>query len=103
MGANRARSSSAKSCLLGPRRALARKWFSSFGTSVDIGGEGNIGQRFSVTRIGESLLVSAGFSVDAARDNVGVSFAVEPRFLAKSKLGRGGGARVPVAGAFGLE
>jgi len=82
---------------------MSPKWVSSFGTSVDLGGEGNIGQRFSITQIGESLLISAGFTVNAARDNVGVSLAIEPRFLPKNRLGRVGGARIPVAGALGLE
>lgn len=82
---------------------MSPKWISSFGMSVDLGGEGNIGQRFSITRVGESLLISAGLTVDAARDNVGVNFAVEPRFLPEGRLGRVGGARIPVAGAFGLE
>lgn len=82
---------------------MSPKWITSFGTSVDLRGEGNIGQRFSITRIGESLLISAGFTVDAARDNVGVNLAIEPRFLPKSRLGRVGGAQIPVAGTFGLE
>ena len=82
---------------------MSPKWVSTFGTSVDLGENGNIGQRFSITRVGESLLVSAGFSFDAARDNFGVSLAVEPRFLPKTRLGRTGGAQIPVAGAFGLE
>jgi hypothetical protein len=71
--------------------------------SVDLRGDGNIGQNFGLLRIGESLLISAGLNVDAARDNVGVSLAVEPRFLPKGRLGRVGGARIPVAGAYGLE
>jgi len=82
---------------------MSPKWVSSFGTSIDLGDEGNIGQRFAITRIGESLLVSAGFTVDAARDNVGFKLAVEPRFLPKSRLGRVGGARIPMAGEYGLE
>ncbi len=82
---------------------MSPKWISTFGTSFDISGKGNIGQRFSITRIGESLLISAGFTVDAARDNVGVQLAIEPRFLPKGRLGRAGGARIPVAGASGLE
>jgi len=82
---------------------MSPKWISWFGTSVDLGGEGNIGQMLGVTRIGESLLLSAGFTVDAARDNVGVNFAVEPRFLPKNRLGRVGGTHIPVAGAYGLE
>lgn len=82
---------------------MSPKWVSSFGTSVDLAEDGNIGQRFSITRIGESLLISAGVTVDAVRDNVGVQLAIEPRFLPKSRLGRVGGARIPVAGAYGLE
>jgi hypothetical protein len=82
---------------------MSPKWLSWFGTSVDLGGEGNLGQTFGITRIGESLLISAGFTVDAARDNVGVNFAVEPRFLPKGRLSHVGGAAIPVAGAYGLE
>jgi len=82
---------------------MSPKWVSSFGMSVDFGMDGNIGQNFSITRIGESLLISAGFNVDEARDNVGISFVVEPRFLPKGRLGTIAGARIPVAGSRGLE
>ncbi len=82
---------------------MSPKWVSSFGMSVDMGGEGNIGQRFGITRIGESLLVSVGFNVDAARDNFGIHFAIEPRFLPKGRLGNVGGTRIPIAGESGLE
>ncbi len=77
--------------------------FMTFGSSYDILNSRNIGQTFSFTRVGESFLVSAGFNVDASRDSVGIQFAVEPRFLPKSRLGQAGGARIPVAGAYGLE
>jgi len=82
---------------------MSPKWISSFGMTVDFGADGNIGQNFSITRIGESLLVSAGFNVDEARDNVGVNLVVEPRFLPKGRLGNIAGARIPVAGSRGLE
>lgn len=82
---------------------MSPKWISSFGMSVDFGADGNIGQNFSLTRIGESLLLSAGFNVDEARDNVGFSLVVEPRFLPKGRLGTIAGARIPVAGSRGLE
>ena len=81
---------------------MSPKWTTTFGTSYDFGNQGNIGQNFSITRIGESFLVSAGFSVDAARNNVGVGLMVEPRF-SKSKLGNISGAEIPPAGAMGLE
>lgn len=82
---------------------MSPKWVSSFGMSVDLGDDGNIGQNLAITRIGESLLISAGFNVDASRDNVGFMLAVEPRFLPKTRLGRAGGAQIAPAGAFGLE
>lgn len=82
---------------------MSPKWVSTFGTSVDLGGNGNIGQQFSITRIGEAMLISAGFNVDASQDNVGVMFAVEPRFLPKNRLGHSGGVQIPVAGSNGLE
>lgn len=82
---------------------MSDKWVSAFGMSIDLQGDGNIGQNFSITRIGESLLVTAGMTVDASRDNVGFNLAVEPRFLPKTRLGQAGGARIPVAGAHGLQ
>ncbi|MFH1919460.1 MAG: organic solvent tolerance protein OstA [Planctomycetota bacterium] len=82
---------------------MSDKWVSSFGTSVDLGDDGNIGQHLAVTRVGESLLISAGLNVDASRGNVGLHFAIEPRFLPKTRLGKAGGAQIPVAGAYGLE
>ncbi len=82
---------------------MSPKWVSTFGMSVDLGRQGNIGQNFSIARIGESLIVSAGFNVDAARDNVGVNFSIEPRFLPSSRLTRIGGVRIEPAGARGLE
>ena len=82
---------------------MSPKWISTFGTSFDLGSDGNIGQNFSITRIGESLLISAGFTVDASRDNVGVNLAIEPRFLPKKRLGNVGGAEIPSAGVYGLE
>ncbi|MBN1393700.1 MAG: hypothetical protein JW959_01530 [Pirellulales bacterium] len=82
---------------------MSPKWVSSFGTSIDLGKQGNLGQNFHITRVGESFLISAGFNVDRSRDSVGVALAIEPRFLPKSRLGRIGGAQIPPAGAFGLE
>ena len=82
---------------------MSPKWISTFGTTFDFGQEGNIGQNFSITRVGESFLVNLGFTVDPARNDWGVGFSIEPRFLPKSRLANIGGAHVPVAGAYGLE
>ncbi len=82
---------------------MSPKWVSTFGTSFDLRRNENLGQNFSITRIGESLLISAGFHVNPTRDNVGVNFSIEPRFLPSSKLARIGGAQIEPAGVRGLE
>ncbi len=82
---------------------LSPKWISTAGATVDLSDGGNIGQSFSMTRIGESMLVTLGINVDSARDNVGFRFLVEPRFLPKLRLTSMTGIDVPPAGAFGLE
>ena len=53
--------------------------------------------------IGESSLIRVGMNVDESRDNIGVQFAIEPRFMASSRLGRIGGGQIPPAGSQGLE
>lgn len=81
---------------------LSQKWITSFGTSYDLADDRNIGQNIGITRIGESFLVRLGFTVDTSRDNVGVQFAIEPRFLS-NRLGQVGGGRIPLAGADRFE
>jgi hypothetical protein len=41
-----------------------------------------------------------GFNVDYSRNNVGVTFNLEPRFLSRTQFG---GMGIPMAGAYGLE
>jgi hypothetical protein len=83
---------------------MSPKWYSSFGTTYVLGGQGNIGENFNLTRIGESFLLSLGANVDASKGNVGLQFGVEPRFLGnKARFGATTGAVIPPAGAFGLE
>ena len=74
---------------------MSPKWASSYGTSIDFGAQRSYAQNFSLTRIGESLLINFVFTVDPARDSIGVGLAVEPRFLPKGRLGNVGGARFP--------
>lgn len=81
---------------------MSPKWVSTAGMSIDLTGR-NIGQNLTVTRVGESFLVSAGFNIDATRGSVGANFMIEPRFLPKGRLGSVGGAHIPPAGAYGLE
>jgi hypothetical protein len=82
---------------------MSPKWISAFGTSIDLTNNGNIGQNFTITRIGESFLISLGFNVDAARKSTGVGLAIEPRFLPQRRLGAPGGAQIPPAGTYGLD
>jgi hypothetical protein len=82
---------------------LSEKWITTAGAAFDFENTGNIGQSFTVTRIGESFNVTAGFNVDSSKDNVGVAFLVEPRFIPNSRLTRTTGIEVLPAGALGLE
>ncbi|WP_145063022.1 LPS-assembly protein LptD [Adhaeretor mobilis] len=82
---------------------IGPKWLTSASASYDISEAGLIGQTLSITRIGESLLVSMGVNIDDSKDNVGVRFLVEPRFLPKKRITQTTGIDIPPAGAFGLE
>lgn len=82
---------------------MSPKWVSSLGLSIDLAQEGNLGESLTITRIGESFLVSFAFSADPSRDSVGVGLMIEPRFVPKSRLGNIAGAQIPPAGANGLE
>jgi hypothetical protein len=82
---------------------LSQKWISTASTAVDLSNAGNIGQTFSMTRIGDAFLVTVGMNVDSAKNNVGVHFQMEPRFLPKLRLTQQTGIEVPPSGALGLE
>lgn len=82
---------------------LGPKWIGSASTVLDLGDAGNIGQTFAMSRIGESLIVTLGATVDESKGNVGFNFQVEPRFLPKLNLARRTGIDIPPAGAYGLE
>ena len=82
---------------------MSPKWSSTFGSTFAARQPGNIGQKFCLTRIGESLLVSLGMNVDASKGNFGATFAIEPRFMPRGRLSQTGGMLIPPAGAFGLE
>ncbi len=75
---------------------MSPKWISTLGVTVDVAQQGNLGENFTVTRVGESFLISVGFNVDASRNVTGVAFVIEPRFAK-------GHTQIPPAGANGLE
>jgi hypothetical protein len=81
---------------------MSPKWASSFGSAIDLTGA-NIGQNFQLVRIGEAFLMTFGFNVDYSRNNVGVTFNLEPRFLSRTQFASRRGIDIPMAGAYGLE
>lgn len=82
---------------------MSEKWIATAGATIDFSKAGNLGQNIAFTRVGESFLIKVGVTYDASRDNLGVNFGIEPRFLPTSRLGRVGGVQIPPAGAVGLE
>ncbi|MCI0334523.1 MAG: hypothetical protein L0228_15000 [Planctomycetes bacterium] len=82
---------------------MSPKWIGSAGASFEIGGSGNNSQTIAFTRIGEALVATLGANYDQSKDNIGVSFLIEPRFLPTLNATRKTGIEIPPAGAFGLE
>jgi hypothetical protein len=82
---------------------MSAKWISEFSTGYDFFNNQNIGQRMTLTRVGESFLISLGFNIDASKGSQGFALNIEPRFLPRTRIGRVGGAQIPPAGAFGIE
>ena len=82
---------------------MTDKWLSTFGSSFDLKNQGNIGESFRLTRVGESFLFSVGVNVDVSRGNVGFGFALIPRFLGRSQSVTRGQVDLPPAGLYGLE
>jgi hypothetical protein len=79
------------------------KWIGSATTNFDFAETGSIGQRIAFSRIGESLIATLGVSVDDSKNNVGVNFLVEPRFLPSLGVTKQTGIYVPPTGHNGLE
>ena len=85
---------------------MSPKWMSTFGTTFDFVAGRNIGQNFTITRIGESFLVSFNINVDTSKNNVGANLMITPRFMQGRLNGMSGmtpGMTVPAAGVYGLE
>jgi lipopolysaccharide export system protein LptA len=82
---------------------MSDKWGLQALSVYDFSSTGNIGQRVAAIYIGESFLVRLGLNYDVSRDNFGVVFGVEPRFLARPSLFRPGGFAIPPASAEYLE
>jgi hypothetical protein len=81
---------------------MTEKWIVNAATSAALDSTGNVAGNLSLVRVGESFLLRLGVAGNQSRDNVGIVFSIEPRFL-PGKLGRVGGVPIPPAGVFGLE
>lgn len=58
---------------------LSPKWVTSATTAYDIAQARSAGQGFTLTRVGEWLLVHIGANVDVSKNNVGMGISIEPR------------------------
>lgn len=73
---------------LGYNYRMSEKWISTFASTFDISGKGNLGERLTVTRVGESFLFTTGFGYDAPSNNFSMLFTLEPRFGKKGNVAR---------------
>ena len=82
---------------------LSDTWGIKAGAQIDFGETGTIGNRLGVVYIGESFLWEVGFNFDASRDNFGIRFGFEPRFIGGGRIFRPGGSSIPPASSRWLE
>jgi len=82
---------------------MSEKWIARVGGSYDFGEAGTLGHRVSLTRVGESFLVEAGFRLDVSRENFGLVVTIEPRFLPFSPKSSIGGGPIAPVGSLGIE
>ncbi len=59
----------------------SEKWGLGFSNSYDLSEGYNIGQKMTISRIGESFVVTLGASRNESKDNWGVNLSIEPVFL----------------------
>ena len=83
---------------------MSPKWVSSFGTTIDLASQGNLGRKLHHHAGGRVVLGQPRLQRrPLAEQSSGVDLAIEPRFLPKTRLGNVERRQIPPAGAFGLE
>ena len=82
---------------------MSDTWGIKGGTQIDFGETGTIGNSLGIVYIGESFLWELGFNYDANRDNLGIRFGFEPRFLGGGRIFRPGGSAIPPSSSRWLE
>jgi hypothetical protein len=58
---------------------MSQKWISTVGTAYDLGEHRNVGQSFTVTRVGLDFLIHVAGSYDVSTGNTSFAIAIEPR------------------------
>lgn len=58
---------------------MSPKWVSTATTAYDIAQARSAGQGFTLTRVGEWLLIHLGGNIDVSKNNVGLGISIEPR------------------------
>jgi len=58
---------------------MSQKWISTVGTAYDLGEHRNVGQSFTVTRVGLDFLIHVAGSYDVSTGNTSFAVAIEPR------------------------
>jgi hypothetical protein len=58
---------------------MSQKWISTVGTAYDLGEHRNVGQSFTVTRVGLDFLIHVAASYDVSTGNTSFAIAIEPR------------------------
>lgn len=59
---------------------MSPKWISTGAVSYDVAAGESRGSSLTFSRVGLDWVVHVGFGIDTSKDNVGVAFALEPRF-----------------------
>ena len=63
---------------------MSPKWISTFGMSYDFVAKRNIGQNLTLTRIGESFLMTFNMNVDTSKNNIGANVMVDAALPARA-------------------
>ena len=58
---------------------MSPKWVTSMTTAFDVAQARSAGQGFTLTRVGEWLLIHLGGNIDVSKNNVGLGISIEPR------------------------
>ncbi|HXY35586.1 MAG TPA: hypothetical protein VEI07_15245 [Planctomycetaceae bacterium] len=58
---------------------MSQKWISTVGTAYDLAEHRNVGQSFTITRVGLDFLIHVAGSYDVSTGNVSFAVAIEPR------------------------